>query len=76
MLQYTIWAYSPSLNQEQRWFNLQDLNPVTDANLAQRLADSHAQVFNSNAKMNATDWVGRIKLEELGITTVPGYISN
>ncbi len=72
MLQYTIWAYSPSLNQELRWFNLQNLEPVTDASLAEKLANSHAQVFNGIAKMNATDWVGRTKHEDLGLDTFPG----
>ena len=69
MYQYTIWAHSPRLNQSLRWFNLQDMTPVTDPNLAQRLADSHAQVLNAQAKMNTTDWVGQARYEDLGMDT-------
>ena len=72
---YTIWAYSPSLNEEHRWFDLAQVpHPVEDQQLAQRLADSAAYTFNQQHKNNATDWVGVIKLENVGIETLDGYL--
>jgi hypothetical protein len=68
---YTIWAYSPSLNTSQRQFNLANLHvDITDPKLAQRDADAFASIYNRDRKLNATDWQGKIKLENLGIGTL------
>lgn len=63
---YTIWAYSPSLNIEQRQFILTNMTPVPTAELAQKYADTFAHEFNRIRKMHATDWQPRIKWEQLG----------
>jgi len=63
---YTIWAWSPSLRQEQREFILSDLRPQQDQRRAQQRADALAGQFNRDRKNRADDWVGIIKLETLG----------
>jgi hypothetical protein len=71
-----IWiveAHSRQTNQTLRWFDLSGDNLVTDESLARRLADSHAQVLNHERKLNATDWLGQVRFEEVGIHTLPGY---
>jgi hypothetical protein len=71
---YTIWAYSPSLNEQHRLLDLANTQPIEDQLLAQRHADSFAAQYNYNQKQHATDWVGVIKLEQVGIQTIPGYL--
>lgn len=67
---YTIWAYSPSLNQSQRQFDLANIHmDIVDPKLAQRDADAFASICNRDRKLNASDWQGQIKLENLGIDT-------
>ena len=71
---YTIWAYSKSLNTSQRQLNLANLHvDLSDERLAQRDADAFASICNRDRKLNATDWVGKIKLENLGVETLPNY---
>ena len=70
---YTILAYSPSLNQTVRQFDLSDLNLVQDAGLAQQLADSFAELQNRDAKMSVADWQGRVELTQVGIETWPSF---
>ena len=72
---YTVWAYSPTLNQEHRLLKLADLAPEQDRARAQQDADAFASIYNRDRKQNATDWRGRVKLETVGISTLPGYIS-
>jgi hypothetical protein len=71
---YTVWAYSPTLNQEHRLLDLADTTPYTDQAEAQRDADAFAHTYNRNRKERAEDWIGVVKLETVGITTLPGYI--
>jgi hypothetical protein len=72
---YVIEAYSPSLNETHRWFNLHDLAPVQDELLAKQYADSFAGQFNRDQKNRATDWVGKVSWQDLGIETITGYIA-
>jgi hypothetical protein len=75
MQTYTIWAYSPSLNESHRQFDLANINTaLLDPIKAQQLADAHAHQYNQQRKQHKTDWVGQIKLETVGVTTIPGYI--
>ena len=68
---YTIWAYSPSLNTSHRQFDLANIHTdILDPTQAQRNADAFASIYNRDRKQNATDWVGQIKLENLGISTL------
>ena len=50
--------------------------PQQDAQLAQQLADTFAQTYNQQQQGRVQDWQGLIKLEELGIETLPGYIGH
>ena len=75
MQTYTIWAHSPLTNHTERLLDLANINTaLMDATLAQRMADSFADNNNRIQKENATDWVGVIKLEEVGIQTLNGYL--
>lgn len=72
---YTVYAYSEQLHQEIRQFNLHDMTPQSNEQLAQRMAESFAQQLNTNHHMHTQDWTAKIKLETVGIETLPGYIS-
>jgi hypothetical protein len=68
---YTIWAYSPTLNSSHRRFDLANIHvDIVDPQVAQRDADAFASIYNRDRKENVQDWVGQIKLEELGISTL------
>ena len=51
-----------------------ELVPTKDAALAQQYADAFAARFNKEQKNFATDWIGRISWQDMGIETIPGYI--
>ena len=70
--EYTIWAYSPTANQEVRELNLEMGNPPTKQ-LADQTAGAFAHRLNTQTHLKANDWVGRVKLEQLGIETLPNY---
>lgn len=73
--EYTINAYSPSLNQTIREFNLAAGNPaILDGAYAQKVADSFAHRLNQQRHMKATDWEGRAIFETVGIETLPTYL--
>lgn len=71
---YIIEAYSPSLNQAHRRFELANMTAPTDAAMAQRDATAFAEIFNRDSKMHVTDWQGRITWQDFGVSTIPGYI--
>jgi hypothetical protein len=73
---WIIEAHSRSTNQTLRWFDLSTNNMITDPGLASRLAASHAQVLNQERKLNAQDWVGQTRTEEVGIHTITGYVGH
>ena len=70
---YTVYAYSPTLNQQVRRFDLTELD-----NYTQEQAEQHAYFFaqlqNTNQYMNTQDWQPQVVLEAHGIDTLPGYI--
>lgn len=73
--EYTINAFSPSLNQTIREFDLGNNNPsIQDKIYAQQLADAFATRLNKKRHMQVADWVGRAKFETLGIETLPNYL--
>lgn len=74
MATYTVWAYSPSLNQEHRFVDLADTTPHDNYQEALREALAFAHEFNRVRKQHATDWQARVKEEAVGITTIPGYL--
>lgn len=67
---YTIWAYSPSLNITQREINLEGMkyNPVRDEATANLWAQSLAIRLNQQGSNGATDWVGRVLFETMGLS--------
>lgn len=71
---YTIYVYSQQLNETHRWFDLANTQPTDNERLANMQAESAAQTFNQQQKGNATDWVGIVKLENVGIETLDGYL--
>jgi hypothetical protein len=66
---YTIWAYSASTNTTQREINLEGMqyNPVRDAATADLWAQSFAMRLNQQGSCGATDWVGRVLFETMGL---------
>jgi hypothetical protein len=69
--QFTVWAYSQKANQSLRQFQLNDKTNVPMKNLAEAKlwAESFAIQLNKQARLEATDWVGRVEYQELGIQT-------
>lgn len=73
--QYTINAYSPSLNQSIREFNLHPgEDDVQDPAYADKLAEAFAYRLNQQQHMHATDWIGQAKFEQVGVETLPNYL--
>ena len=72
---YTVEAFSPSTGQTVRQF---DLTNVVNEQLTQQQADFLAQRFaelqNKNFYMHVCDWQPLVKLQEVGIQTVDGYL--
>jgi hypothetical protein len=72
---YTVEAYSPSLGQTVRQF---DLTNVVNEQLTQAEANLMAQRFaalqSQNFYMHACDWQPLVKQQEVGIQTVDGYL--
>jgi hypothetical protein len=69
--QYTVWAKSPSTQQEVREFNLSNLQniPYTDQNAAAQAAATFARRMNEQRYLHTVDWEAWVKYEELGIQT-------
>jgi len=72
---YTVEAYSASLHQTVRQF---DLTNVVDEQLtreqAEQLAQQFADLQNRNFYMHACDWQAKVIQQDVGIHTVDGYI--
>jgi hypothetical protein len=71
---YTVYAYSPSLHQQVRQFDLAHVNADISKEQANQAAHYFAQLQNTNKYMHATDWQPLVQLESHGIDTIPGYI--
>ena len=69
--EYTVYAHSPSLNQEVRQFNLEGgtRQAITDRRLAEQWARAFAESLSQQGYMQASDWVSRVKFEQLGLDT-------
>ncbi len=70
---YSIYAYSPSLNQKHREIQLNGEH-ITDPRLAQQRANGFASIYNRDRKQHKEDWVGQIELETYGVESIPGYL--
>jgi len=73
---WTVYAYSPSLNQRVRRFDLANMQTQLTEQQARVDADNFAQLQRTNQYMMAQDWQGQVELEQLGIDTLPGYIGS
>jgi len=71
---YVVYAFSPSLNQMVRRFDLANLDQSISEQQAQQDADNFAELQNTNQYMMTTDWQGLVRSEQLGIDTLPGYL--
>jgi len=69
--EYTVYAYSPSLNVEIRQFNLEggSRQAITDRRLAEQWATAFAYSLGDKDYMHVHDWVARVKFEQLGLDT-------
>ena len=74
MLRTTVYAYSQHLGTEVRMFNLENQQNMPFGVEAQRQAESFATRLNQQRHMHTADWQPRVKQEDLGIHTIPGYI--
>ena len=72
---YTVEAYSPSLGQTVRQF---DLTNVVNEQLTQQQADflaaRFAELNNKNFYMTACDWQPKVIQQQVGIETIDGYL--
>ena len=74
MQKYTIWAHNHKLNQTMHQVNLDDMPADATHAQAQQRADAFAMRLNQQQHMMSTDWAGVVKLEEVGVETLPGYL--
>lgn len=76
--QYTVWARSPSLQQEVRSFDLTggQNNPFPDQAAANQAATALATRLNLERHMHTADWQPLVKHEELGIQTFVNAMNN
>jgi hypothetical protein len=73
-LNWVVYAYSPSLNQKLRRFDLTDMNRQLDEAGARIDAENWARLQNTNQYLHATDWQGHVEYEQHGIETLDGYL--
>jgi hypothetical protein len=69
--EYTVYAYSPSLNQEVRQFNIEgsSTGSFKDRMVAEQWARAFAYSLGEQEHMLVHDWQARVKLEQLGADT-------
>jgi len=74
--QYTVWAKSPSLNQELRMFDLTGgQNNIFETDIAAgQAAASFAQRLRDQQHMHTQDWEAWVKIEHVGVTTLDNYL--
>jgi hypothetical protein len=73
-LSYTVWAYSPTLNQEQRCFLMENLKP--NEAQAHDQATNFARRMNEQRNQHVQDWQPRVKHEPVGAKTLPNWAFN
>ena len=73
---WTVYAYSPSLNQRVRRFDLANMQTEITEQQARQHADNFAELQRTNQYMMAQDWQAVVELEQLGIDTLPGYMGS
>lgn len=71
---YAVYAYSPQLHQEVRRIDLAQVGQTNTEESARQDAEFFAQLQNSQQALMATDWQPRVKLEEHGYDTIPGFL--
>jgi len=71
---YAVYAYSPSLHQQVRRFDLANVNTIITEQQAHQDAHYFALLQNTNQYLNTQDWQPRVQFEEHGIDTLPGWI--
>lgn len=73
MLQYVIEAYSATAHQTIRQVTLNNMaiTPELNKRQAEQTASAFAGTLNQQGKLQATDWVGRAVLKDLGAEFTP-----
>jgi len=72
---YTVEAYSPSLNQTVRQFDLTNIVPeLMTKEQADFLAGKFAALQTQQFYMHVCDWQPLVKQQEVGIQTLDGYL--
>ena len=71
---YTVYAYSPSLNQQVRQFDLAHVTADITLEQANQAANYFAIMQNQLQYLRTQDWQPHVVLESHGIDTIPGYI--
>ena len=74
--QWCVYAYSPSLNQRVRRFDLTNMAATLTEQQARQDSEAFAQLQRTNQYLQATDWVALVEYEQLGIETLPGYLGH
>lgn len=71
--EWTVYAYSKQQNREVRQFNLTGgkNNPHLTEQQARQWANAFAESLNKQQHLKATDWIARVKYEQLGLDTLP-----
>lgn len=75
-MQTTVYAYSPSTGQEVRMFQLENQQNIPFGAQADLQAQSFATRLNQQRYLHTADWQPKLKQEDLGIHTIPGYIGS
>lgn len=71
---YTVEAYSPSLNQSVRQFDLTNVvNTQLTEQEAQLAASRFAQTQNQQFYMHVCDWQPKVLFQTVGVSTIDGY---
>jgi hypothetical protein len=73
---YTVEAFSPSLNQSVRQFNLMSTSLLQDnEQIARKDAEIWCEQLNRQQYMNRADWLPRVEHLAVGIGTIPGFLA-
>lgn len=75
-MQTTVYAYSPHLSTEVRMFNLANQQVQPFGAQVELEAQSFCNRLNQQRHMHTADWQPRIKQEDVGIHTIPGYMGS
>ena len=72
---YTVEAFSPSLNQTVRQFDLTNIvDELQTREQADLMAERFARLQSQNFYMHVCDWQPLVKQQQVGIETIDGFL--